>query len=219
MDGLPLEGWFIPADSDRLVICNHFGPANRQGYPGHLEPWNTYGGIEVNFLPKYKALRNAGYNVLAYDLRNHGLSSSGNGGISGVGMIEWRDVIGSIRYAKSRADTSRMKTSLQSLCIGCNSTFVAMRKHPDEFEHISSLIAIQPVVGHSLIERSCETAGVENGVELFDQAFRKMTGFRVDDYDMRRYAKDICVPTFVVHNVQHNQVRFVDSRSVRDEQT
>jgi hypothetical protein len=29
MDGVPLEGWFIPADSDRLIIHNHFsrGPA------------------------------------------------------------------------------------------------------------------------------------------------------------------------------------------------
>ena len=29
MDGVPLEGWFIPADSDRLVICNHPMPCNR----------------------------------------------------------------------------------------------------------------------------------------------------------------------------------------------
>ena len=198
MDGLPLEGWFIPAGSDRLIICNHFGPANRQGYPGHLEPWRGYGGIEVDFLPKYKALHDAGYNVLAYDLRNHGLSSSGNGGISGVGLIEWRDVIGSIRYAKSRSDTANMTMSLQSLCIGCNSTFVAMRKHPDEFEHVLSFIAVQPVVGRSLIELSCAVAGIENGVELFDQVFRRMTGFRVDDYDMRPYAKHIRVPTLVV---------------------
>jgi hypothetical protein len=39
MDGITtLEGWYIPADSDRLVICNHCMPANRYGYPGHSEP-------------------------------------------------------------------------------------------------------------------------------------------------------------------------------------
>ena len=37
LDGVGLEGWFIPADSDRLVIANHFMPGNRYGYPGHLE--------------------------------------------------------------------------------------------------------------------------------------------------------------------------------------
>lgn len=36
MDGVGLEGWFIPADSDKLAICNHFMPGNRYGYPGHL---------------------------------------------------------------------------------------------------------------------------------------------------------------------------------------
>jgi hypothetical protein len=52
MDGVTLEGWFIPADSDRLIICNHPMPCNRYGYPGHLEPWTDFGGFEVNFLPE-----------------------------------------------------------------------------------------------------------------------------------------------------------------------
>lgn len=131
MDGVPLEGWFIPAaDSTRLVICNHFMPGNRYGYPGHLEPWKNFGGFEVNFLPQYKALHDAGYNVLAYDLRNHGRSGSGNGGLVGIGLLECRDVIGSLRYAKARPDTANMATSLLSICPGCNSTIVAMDKHP-----------------------------------------------------------------------------------------
>jgi hypothetical protein len=33
MDGVPLEGWFIPADSDKLIIRNHFLPGNRYGMP------------------------------------------------------------------------------------------------------------------------------------------------------------------------------------------
>src|SRR5439155_20816583 len=42
LDGVTLEGWFIPADSDRLLICNHPMPCNRYGYPGHLEPWTDF---------------------------------------------------------------------------------------------------------------------------------------------------------------------------------
>ncbi|MGH3900118.1 MAG: hypothetical protein ACRDTA_18135 [Pseudonocardiaceae bacterium] len=45
--------------------------------------------------PEYKALHGAGYNILAYDIRNHGLSGQGNGGIAGIGLLEYRDVIGS----------------------------------------------------------------------------------------------------------------------------
>lgn len=67
IDGVTLEGWFIPADSDRLVICNHPMPCNRYGYPGHLEPRTDFGGFEVNFLPEYKVLHDAGYNILTYD--------------------------------------------------------------------------------------------------------------------------------------------------------
>jgi pimeloyl-ACP methyl ester carboxylesterase len=156
MDGVPLEGWFIPAESDRLIICNHFMPGNRYGYPGHLEEFGDFGGFEVSFLPQYKALHEAGYNVLAYDLRNHGLSGAGNGGVVGIGLLEYRDVIGSIRYAKSRPDTAEMKTSLLSVCLGCDSTIVAIDKHPEEFEHINSLLALQPVSARPFIERAAE---------------------------------------------------------------
>jgi hypothetical protein len=31
LDGVTVEGWFIPADSNRLIICNHPMPCNRYG--------------------------------------------------------------------------------------------------------------------------------------------------------------------------------------------
>ncbi|HXW90029.1 MAG TPA: hypothetical protein VEK33_05745 [Terriglobales bacterium] len=34
LDGVELEGWFIPANSDRLVIANPFLRGNRYGNPG-----------------------------------------------------------------------------------------------------------------------------------------------------------------------------------------
>lgn len=51
---------------------------------------------------------------------NHGLSGAGNGGTVRIGLLEYRDVIGSIRYAKSRPDTVDMTTALLSVCLGCN---------------------------------------------------------------------------------------------------
>ncbi|SHW45329.1 Uncharacterised protein [Mycobacteroides abscessus subsp. abscessus] len=44
----------------------------------------------MNFLPEYKALHDAGYNVLAYDMRNHGMSGQGNGGVAGIGLTALR---------------------------------------------------------------------------------------------------------------------------------
>src|SRR5262245_38531501 len=40
LDGIPLEAWFIPADSEKLLIVNHPMTCNRYGFPGHLPPWN-----------------------------------------------------------------------------------------------------------------------------------------------------------------------------------
>src|SRR5437667_11938120 len=144
LDGVTLEGWFIPAGSERLLICNHPMPCNRYGYPGHLEPWTDFGGFEVNFLREYKILPDAGYNILTYDMRNHGRSGIGSGGIISHGVLEYRDVIGSLHYAKSRIDTRDMKTSLYSRCLGANSTGVAMNKYREEFRHILAMIALQP---------------------------------------------------------------------------
>ena len=54
--------------------------------------------VEVDLVPDYKILHDAGYNVLAYDLRNHGLSSAANGGVVTHGFTESRDVVGSLEY-------------------------------------------------------------------------------------------------------------------------
>ena len=198
LDGVGLEGWFIPAKSDRLVIFNHFMPGNRYGFPGHLEPWTGFGGFEVNFLPMYKALHDAGYNVLTFDHRNHGRSDSGNGGLVAQGLFEYRDVIGALRYAKSRADTSKMNTVQLSTCLGANSTMVAMHKHPDDFSHIQAFIALQPVSARPFVERACEKAGVANGPEMFDSAVRRFHGFGIDELSPIEHAGAVKVPTLVL---------------------
>ena len=197
MDGVMLDGWFMPAEgSDKLIICNHFIGANRYGYAGHLEPWTGSGGFEVNFIPAYKALVEAGYNVLAYDLRGHGHSADGAGSITGVGAIEWRDVIGSVRYAKDRWPNA--KVALHSLCMGCNSTFLAMEKHPEEFEHITCMIALQPLSAAPFIERALIDNGVENAVERFNERYSYYSSFRHTDSNAIARAHAVKVPTMLV---------------------
>src|SRR5580658_7539219 len=132
LDGVPLEGWFIPAaGSGKLIIANHPMGFSRSGIPAHLQPWKSVwaqsgNDIEVNLIADYKILHDAGYNVLAYDLRNSGLSSAANGGIASSGIFEARDVAGSLAYARSRGDTADMTIGLFSRCLGCSSTFAAM---------------------------------------------------------------------------------------------
>jgi uncharacterized protein len=105
--GVPLEGWFIPAPgSNKIIIANHPMGFSRSGIPAHLEPWRSIwsssgNDFEVNFVPDYKILHDAGYNVLAYDLRNFGHSGAANGGIASSGIFEARDVLASLKYVRS----------------------------------------------------------------------------------------------------------------------
>jgi len=219
LDGTVLEGWYIPAEqpSDKIVICNHFSPGNRYGYAGHIDPWKTSGGFEVNFLPKYKALHEAGYNVLAYDLRNHGWSAPGAAGGYNPSRFEYRDVIGSLRYVRSRADTKDMRISLQSICLGGNATMAAMHKHPEEFEGIASMILIQPLSGSALVETLCNNLGFgEVGVEVFEEVYREVAGFRTADTCPIEDAKSVKLPTFVIQVKDDTMTTPADVQAIYD---
>ncbi len=216
MDGVGLEGWFIPSYSDHLVICNHCVSGNRYGYPGHLEPWTSFGGIEVNFLPMYRALHDAGYNVLAYDFRNHGLSGSGNGGIVSLGLFEYRDVIGSLRYAERRRGLSKMKTGLLSICLGCDATMVAMKRHPEEFEHVKTLLGLQPVSARAFIEQTSEVTGDVNGVELSDKTIHPWTGIHINGLSPITDANAVRMPTLLVQVRDEVTTKPSDAETIYD---
>ncbi|MBN8848770.1 MAG: hypothetical protein J0I73_11830 [Sphingomonas sp.] len=175
MDGVPLEAWFIPAPSDKLLIINHPMTCNRYGFPGHLPEYKAYfGGFEVNFLPELTALHDAGYNILTYDLRNCGRSGEGNGGISGLGLLECRDVVGSVRH-------------------------IAMAKWPDEFRHIEALALLNVVSGPTFIERGAENLGLDPAAaaKRLDERCRETTGFSVFDFRPQDYGHGVTIPTFV----------------------
>lgn len=200
MDGVPLEGWFIPADSDRLLIINHPMPCNRYGYPGHLPPWNVmFGGFEVNFLPELKHLHDAGYNILTYDLRNHGQSGQANGGVAGLGQYECRDVVGSVRYAKSRKDLADMRVGLYSRCMGSIANVIALSRFPEEFQHIEAGFFLNIVSARAFIEKGAELikADPKKAAEELDVRLHQLTGFHLDEESPLPYAKDVRMPVMM----------------------
>ncbi len=218
-DGVTIKGWFIPANSNKVIISNHFSPANRYGFAGHLEGLDYAGGFEVNFLPRYKALHDAGYNILAYDLRSHGESGDGEGKISGVGYYEWQEVLASIDYIKNHPSTSAMDISLMSMCMGANATINAMEKKPEAFKNIKSLIAIAPLKGRTTIERQCENMQIpiEEGVEAFEPIYNSITGLTVADHNIIPKAKNINVPTFFLQVRDDMNSRWTDVQEMYDQ--
>lgn len=203
-DGVPLEGWFMPAaGSEKLVIANHPSGFSRSGMPTHLEPWKSAwsssgNDMEVDFIPDYRILHDAGYNVLAYDLRNFGHSGAANGGIGSSGRYEARDVLGSLRHARARDETRHMMIGLFSRCLGCNATFYAMTQDPRAFDGVRCLVGPQPVTTEIILGRQLALAGVpaERLADL-EQRIVLRTGIGFAQRSPREWAANVCVPTFL----------------------
>lgn len=199
-DGLPLSGWYIPskAPSNKIVISNHFSPGNKYGYAGHIKPWKGAGGFEVNFLSRYKALVEAGYNVFAYDFRGHGMSTPGQGGAYNPKFFEYKDVIGSMDYINSRLDTKDMDVHLFSMCLGGNSTLAAMKKRPDLFKDVKSMMLLQPISGDALVRKLSKNMRLgQKGYDAFEKYYRELFGYSITDAAPIDDAKDVKIPTFV----------------------
>jgi alpha-beta hydrolase superfamily lysophospholipase len=221
LDGTVLQGWYIPKPgSKKLIIANHPMTCNRYGLAGHLEGYGGFGGFEVNFLPDYKALNEAGYHVIAYDLRNHGISSQGSGGVCGaLGYYEAREVVGSLNYARSREELRGASIGLLSRCLGGNSTIHAMSHFPQYFkDDVKAMILLQAVSGHAFVEKGAKNLNLDVPATLkaFDHRIHELTGFRLNELTPIPLTKDVKVPTLFVQVRKDSLIDTKDSQEIFD---
>lgn len=201
-DGTALEGWFIPCEgSDKLIICAHPLSFSRYGFPAHIEPWTSAFGsglgndFEVSFIPDYKVLHDNGYNVLAYDFRNFGLSAAANGGLQSNSRFEARDVLGSLAYVRSRPDLAHMTVGLFSRCLGANATFKAMQLEPDAFEGVRCLVAPLLLTPFVILQRNLERAGLAEHADEVNRRQQLMTSVSMTDGAPVEWAPSVTLPT------------------------
>ncbi|MFT3932568.1 MAG: alpha/beta hydrolase [Chitinophagaceae bacterium] len=197
-DGVPLSGWYIPAkggESDKLIIYNHALPMCRAGFQGHLgEPWSNFEAVEIDFVIQMKHLTDAGYNVLAYDIRNHGQSGAANNNICGIGLLEWRDCVGVKKYVDNHPRLGKMKVALFSQCMGGCSQYVAIDKRPDLFQNVLCMASpLVPSMG-SIYQAFSELQGISQYLELLDLELVKAGGFTRAEMDPKLYTKNIKMP-------------------------
>lgn len=220
LDGTVLQGWFIPSPgSKKLIVANHPMTCNRYGFPGHLEGYGGFGGFEVNFLPHYKALHEAGYHVICYDLRNHGISDTGCGGICGaLGYYEARDVAGSMIYARSRPETKDCSLGLLSRCMGGNATIHAMTLFPEHFASVKAMILVQAVSGHTFVEQGAKNLGLDVAAttKAFDKRIHDLTGFHLSELTPIPYAKNVTCPTLFAQVRKDSLIDSKDSQEIFD---
>lgn len=199
-DGVELAAWFIPVNgSDKLIICNHPSTFNRYGFPGHKEPWSQFQDVEVKQIKVYKALHDAGYNVLAYDFRNHGESQSSKDNRWGQGFgDEYKDVLAAFDYMKSQENLKDMIIGLYNPCAGGNACISAMTKAPEYFENVKALVSPQPASMHVMSQITLDGMGLSEHMDTLDEEQIKLGGLKSNEMTPHLFAKNIKVPTFLL---------------------
>lgn len=197
-DGVHLKGWFIPSKgSNKLIICNHPMMFNRYGYPGHVEKFSTMSDFEVNFLPEYKVMIEAGYNVICYDQRNHGESDEGDGHVCGVGRHEWKDSVGVKQWVDAHPVFSKMTVGLMSRCMGANAQFEAITRFPELFANVKCMVAPQPCTVCYLTDNFYKSQGLSEFSDLIDSEKRKLGGFATAEWGPHPFAPAVTIPTLI----------------------
>jgi uncharacterized protein len=137
-DGLDLRGWFIPSGASEpgpAVVFIHGWLWNRLGNVGGQVPVPDK---SVDFLPATRALHDAGYHVLLFDLRNHG--ESGRDIPITFGPVEARDYQGALAYLRSRPDVDGSRIGALGCSMGGNT---AIYGTPD-CQPVKAILAVQP---------------------------------------------------------------------------
>jgi alpha-beta hydrolase superfamily lysophospholipase len=98
-DGIPLVGWWMPADTANgtVIVLHGYGESKNQS---------------LAYAP---FLHRAGYNVLAFDFRAHGESG---GDHTTVGIDEVKDVEAAWAWLRSRADVDASRVALMGFSMG-----------------------------------------------------------------------------------------------------
>jgi pimeloyl-ACP methyl ester carboxylesterase len=167
-DEVPISSWFIPGGADNI-------PGKTDGIPGgadgprpavvivHGWTWNRLGSTAndvlarmahsspVELLKPARALHDAGYHLMMFDLRNHG--RSGSSPTITFGQDEAKDLLGAVHYLTTREDVDKARVGALGYSMGANVVMFASAETQD----IKAAIAVQPFrpfsVGHRLAKR------------------------------------------------------------------
>lgn len=143
-DGLRLSGWFIPARLDdgqqpkATILLVHGWPWNRLGTSAENILTDLPGSAPVQLIHLALALHCRGYQLLMFDLRNHGLSAA-----SAPVTFGWReadDLLGALDYITGRNDVDAERVGVVGFSIGANATLFALPRT----DLIGAAVAVQP---------------------------------------------------------------------------
>ena len=197
-DGVKLSGWLLNGTGKKVVIMTHFGyRANRFGYQTKYQPMLTKPyKQEIEFVLVAKRLVDAGYAVLMYDLRNHGMSKKSELGVGTGGVDESNDVLGAVEFIANNEATQDKNIGLLSYCMGANATFIAQERDPELFlnSNVKALIAMQPLGNGDFLR----AYGIKGSIFKYAEEHYKSHTKVSLDYPMLDQVTKVVTPTLLV---------------------
>jgi dipeptidyl aminopeptidase/acylaminoacyl peptidase len=113
-DSIRISGWFFHTASEEpaptVLLCHGIWTGRRECLP-----------LALRF-------REAGYNVLCFDFRAHGLS---DGRFTSVGMHETNDVLGAVEYLKTRPEVDPARIGVIGFSMGAAASIQAAARTRD----------------------------------------------------------------------------------------
>jgi pimeloyl-ACP methyl ester carboxylesterase len=197
-DNLCLKGWFIPGDPRKVLLVTHPMYCNRHGFLVRNKSAFMAVKTDIDLLLSIKALNKVGYSILTFDFRNHGVSDDG---ITGVGLNEYQDVLGALKYLKGRPDLAGAELGLVGFCMGANAIIVALSRDPDQFAMARCLVAIQPISMSVFVRSYLRNIYTQLGLitlPMTEFIRLKLGGHPLAEMSPRKYVKDITLPTLYV---------------------
>ncbi|MBN1120347.1 MAG: alpha/beta hydrolase [Anaerolineae bacterium] len=217
IDGITLSGWFIPADSSgKVIIITHPFPFNRHGFIAKNQGFPPLAWTDVDLLTTAQALHNAGHSILMFDFRNHGQSGKA---LTGVGLEEYKDVLGAVAYLKERPTLNNPRIGFVSFCMGANSTIIALSKGGELVKDIAFLVAIQPISANVFVRSYLKA--VYTPLSLFlmplvDWLVQLRGGYSLKAMSPLEYASDVAVPSLFVQAREDRWTELHDIESIYD---
>lgn len=149
-DGLRLSGWFIPVEGRGrapTLVMVHGWPGNRLGNVPQGALAGFPGNPAIQLLPLAAELHQAGYQILMFDMRNHGHSASARPVT--FGLREANDLLGAIDCLDGRPDVDPERIGVVGFSTGANALLYALPRTA----RITAAVAVQPVTPRLFSQR------------------------------------------------------------------
>jgi pimeloyl-ACP methyl ester carboxylesterase len=163
-DGVRLAGWLIPVGEESegngaTIVLVHGWRWSRLGYAAEDLFANVTGSTQVDLLLLVRALTNSGYQVLTFDLRNHGESAAAHPVT--FGQSEAKDLLGALAYLEGREDVDNQRIGVVGFSMGANAALFAL----PQTDMVKALVAVQPMTPAVFSQRlASDFLGIFGGV-------------------------------------------------------